>query len=234
MAVEIKVPSVGESISEGTIARWLKRDGAFVKANEPVVELETDKATQEIAAPASGVLSHGATEGQNVLIGAVIGSVDPAKAPSNGDPAPSAKKPEKSAAAAVEKVSASVVLSPAARQLVADAGVDPKELSGSGRGGRVIKEDVLAALQKRSDQAAPAVFPEARLAKAADAKRRPTHRETRQRMSTIRQRIAARLLAAQQNAALLTTFNEVDMSAVMALRSEYRDAFEKKHQGVRL
>src|SRR6516162_8245886 len=234
MAVELKVPSVGESITEGTLARWLKPDGAAVRANEPVFELETDKASQEIAAPSAGVLKHGAAEGDKVTVGQVVGHIDPGGVPSNvGPPAAKAEAVVAAVAAATVKRDSEPLLSPAARQLAADSSVDTQQLTGTGRGGRVIKEDVLNALQQRSAPPAaepkPAPPPEPK--PAAELERRPAAagRETRERMSPIRQRIAERLLAAQQNAAILTTFNEADISAVMALRAKYKETFQKKH-----
>jgi 2-oxoglutarate dehydrogenase E2 component (dihydrolipoamide succinyltransferase) len=218
MAVDIKVPSVGESITEGTIARWLKKNGDVVRADEPLFELETDKATGEVAAPAAGRLVITAREGQTVPVGAVVGRIEegaaapapearPPAAPRDGAAPP--PKPEARAAAEEAKPP-----SPAARQLAADAGVDPRQLAGSGRGGRVIKEDVLRHLEQ---QPAPPKPPP------------PAGRETRQKMSAIRQRIAERLVAAQRDAAILTTFNEADMTAVLALRAKYKEAFQKKY-----
>jgi 2-oxoglutarate dehydrogenase E2 component (dihydrolipoamide succinyltransferase) len=251
MVVELKVPSVGESITEGTLARWLKPDGAAVKANEAVFELETDKASQEVAAPAAGVLRHGAAEGDKVSVGQVVGSVEPGAAPANGGPAPAAKAaPKKTDSAQVsaatnaappaeKKALEEVLLSPAARQLAADSGVDPHTLTGTGRDGRVIKEDVLAAVKQRAAVPAPAAeskeppapVTEFRPRREPEPERRlsPAGRETRERMTTIRARIAERLLAAQQNAAILTTFNEADLSAMLALRAKYKESFQKKH-----
>jgi 2-oxoglutarate dehydrogenase E2 component (dihydrolipoamide succinyltransferase) len=225
MAVEITVPSVGESITEGTIARWLKPNGAMVKANEPVCELETEKATQEVMAPAAGTLSIRVPEGQRVEIGSVIGTIEersPAAAPAPAPVAPAAPPPERDGTAAtpVEKA-----LSPAARQIAATQGIDTTQLTGTGRGGRVIKEDLLG---QRPTLPPPTPEPPAP-PPARQAPPTPAGRETRQRMTPIRQRIAARLLAAQQSAAILTTFNEVDMSAVMALRTKYKESFQKKH-----
>jgi 2-oxoglutarate dehydrogenase E2 component (dihydrolipoamide succinyltransferase) len=232
MAVEITVPSVGESITEGTIARWLKPDGATVQANEPVCELETEKATQEVMAPASGVLSIGVKEGERVAIGAVIGRIEE-RAPAAKPPAPVptiAPQPRDGVAAPAEKI-----LSPAARQIAATAGIEPAQVTGTGRGGRITKEDVLAhrgtppatsptLAPPPAPKPLPALLPEAR-----PTPPRPSGRETRERMSPIRQRIAERLLAAQQNAAILTTFNEADLSAVIALRAKYKESFQKKH-----
>ncbi len=246
MAVEIKIPSVGESITEGTIGRWLKPDGAAVKANEPVLELETDKATQEIMAPAAGVLSISAKEGAKVAIGSVVGTIDPTGKPAAAKTNASAPKTPASKTALVPAKesqpaptpapAADLALSPAVRQLIRDEGVDASSITGSGRGGRITKEDVLAHLANKHDaandgtpveEATPAPSPVEKPAPISP----PTgqRRETRQRMTTIRQRIAERLLAAQQNAAILTTFNEADLSAVMALRTKYKEAFQKKH-----
>jgi 2-oxoglutarate dehydrogenase E2 component (dihydrolipoamide succinyltransferase) len=221
MAVDIKVPSVGEAITEGVISKWFKADGAAVRANEPVYELETDKATTEVVAPAAGVLSITAKEGQKVEVGSVVGRIEEGAVPAAKpkEPAPPAA-PVKPAPAPKAAASAEPLLSPSARQMAADAGVDPAKLTGTGRDGRIIKEDVQAFVSQRGEKSeSPAVEPKP----AANG------RETRQRMTTLRQRIGERLLAAQQNAAILTTFNEVDMSAIMALRSKYKEAFQKKH-----
>jgi 2-oxoglutarate dehydrogenase E2 component (dihydrolipoamide succinyltransferase) len=221
MAVDIKVPSVGEAITEGVISKWFKADGAAVRANEPVYELETDKATTEVVAPAAGVLSITAKEGQKVAVGSVVGRIEegavPAAKPKETPPPAVAAK---SAPVAKAAVAAEPLLSPSARQMVADAGVDPTKLTGTGRDGRIIKEDVQAFVSQRGEKS-ESPTPEAK--PAADG------RETRQRMTTLRQRIGERLLAAQQNAAILTTFNEVDMSAIMALRAKYKESFQKKH-----
>ncbi len=252
MAVEIKIPSVGESVTEGTIGRWLKADGTAVSANEPILELETDKATQEIMAPAAGVLKIAVKEGQKVEIGSVVGTIDaagkaapvtPAKdlvAPSSAKPtnasAPPAQQPPQPAQQPAAPAS-EPALSPAVRQLIRDQGLDAAQLSGTGRGGRITKEDVLAHLSgahgnAHDSQHAAVAPPQVAMPPASqDVSGRP--RETRQRMTTIRQRIAERLLAAQQNAAILTTFNEADMSAVMAMRAKYKESFASK-QGVGL
>jgi 2-oxoglutarate dehydrogenase E2 component (dihydrolipoamide succinyltransferase) len=225
MAVDIKVPSVGEAITEGVISKWFKADGAAVRANEPVYELETDKATTEVVAPAAGVLSITAKEGDKVAVGSVVGRIEEGAVPT--------AKPKEAALAATAKPEAAAVkaavaveprLSPSARQMAADAGVDPGKLTGTGRDGRVIKEDVQAFLTPRAEKSEPRVE-----APAVEPKPAANGRETRQRMTTMRQRIGERLLAAQQNAAILTTFNEVDMSAIMALRAKYKESFQKKH-----
>jgi 2-oxoglutarate dehydrogenase E2 component (dihydrolipoamide succinyltransferase) len=244
MPVDIKVPSVGESVTEGTIERWFKPNGSFVKLNEPVCELGTDKAAQEIYAPATGTLTILVPEGTKVAIGSIIGRLQEGEAPtetvaSRASEASlvtqTAKPPPRPQPAAVPD--SSPLLSPAARQLAADKGVDAAALAGTGtgRGGRVIKEDVQALLDKGSGTRSGVDTPRPEPSKAPVPV--PTvngdRRETRQRMSTLRQRIAERLLEAQQTAAILTTFNEADMSAVMALRTRHKEAFQKK-QGVGL
>jgi 2-oxoglutarate dehydrogenase E2 component (dihydrolipoamide succinyltransferase) len=231
MAVDIKVPSVGEAVTEGVLSRWLKPDGAAVKANEPVYELETDKATTEVSAPAAGVLKIAVREGEKVPVGSVVGRIEAgAAAPT---PAAPAKAPPAKAAphdgSAAAPPAAEPILSPAARQLAADAGLDARELTGTGRDGRIIKEDVLTHLQKRTSEPPPALTAAPPPPRTAEPAPPAGARETRQRMTPIRQRIAERLLAAQQNAAILTTFNEADLSAVMALRTKYKETFQKKH-----
>lgn len=215
MSVEIKVPSVGESVSEGVLSRWVRKAGQGVKAGDPLFELETDKASQEIASPAEGTLEVIVQEGQKVMVGQVVGKILPGKVTSSAAPvaAPAAPAPAPVAKPSVQAAS------PSARQMADEHGLDTTKIPGTGRDGRVIKEDVQAAIG--STKAAPAA--------AETAKVSPTRSETRTRMSTLRQRIAERLLSAQQNAAILTTFNEADMSAVMALRAKYKDPFQKKH-----
>jgi 2-oxoglutarate dehydrogenase E2 component (dihydrolipoamide succinyltransferase) len=236
MAVEIKVPSVGESITEGILARWFKRNGDVVRADEPLFELETEKATTEVAAPATGTLRIAVAEGEKVAIGAVVGRIEEgavAPRPATGDGAAPAPKPKEAKPAAETPpaprlqpaVTAETVLSPAARRMVAEEGVDVRELRGGGPGGRVTKEDVLTHLEQKQAVPQPAPSP-----KPAEPSRAPAATgERRERMSAIRQRIAARLVAARQNAAILTTFNEADLSAVIALRAKYKDAFQKEH-----
>jgi 2-oxoglutarate dehydrogenase E2 component (dihydrolipoamide succinyltransferase) len=227
MAVEIKVPAVGESITEGTIARWLKSNGAAVKANEPVCEVETDKATTEVMAPAGGRLSIGASEGQKVAIGAVIGQIDEGAA--SAPPLPATQPPPAAKRDGAPPATPEPLLSPAARQLAATEGIEPSQISGSGRGGRITKEDVLAHLQQRSAPPATPPPPPPLAMPVAEIKPGRDRSERRERMTPIRARIAERLLAAQQNAAILTTFNEADMSAVMTLRTKYKESFQKKH-----
>ncbi|MCI0461976.1 MAG: 2-oxoglutarate dehydrogenase complex dihydrolipoyllysine-residue succinyltransferase [Gemmataceae bacterium] len=229
MTVAIKVPAVGESISEGTIARWLKKEGERVEADEPVVELETEKATTTVPAPAGGTLHIAAAEGQTVKIGAEVGHIDPAGKPTKA-PAPKPAANEKQPVPppqpeAPSKQRDEVLASPAARQLAADRDLDLHEIPGTGRGGRVTKEDVLNRLEAVSE---PPPLPEAPPSVIA-APPQPG-RETRQRMSAIRQRIAERLVVSRQTTATLTTFNEVDMAAVLALRARYKDRFKEKHE----
>lgn len=224
--IDIRVPSVGESVTEGRISRWIKPDGSAVKIDEPICELETDKATADVPAPATGVLRHGAIEGDTVLVGAVIGTIDPA-----GIATPAATKPTpppSSAPAPVAPTKKVPILMPAARHAVEEAGINPYKLTGSGRGGRILKEDVQAAVGQVSNQSEAKPIspskPELPVVKF------PTGtRESRTKMSSIRQRIAERLVQSQQTTATLTTFNEVDISGILAIREKYKDRFKEKH-----
>jgi 2-oxoglutarate dehydrogenase E2 component (dihydrolipoamide succinyltransferase) len=239
MAADIKVPTLGESVTTATIARWMKKAGEAVAADEPVVELETDKVTVEVNAPEAGVLSEIiADEGAEVEVGALLGRIggDGAAAPA---PAPKAEsKPAANPAAEAKPGPAAPpppsgpVPRPAAAPLPAAAKMmEEKRIStadigeGTAKDGRISKGDVLAFVSKPAAAPAPAA-PKA--ARSADA------REERVKMTRLRKTIAGRLKEAQNTAAMLTTFNEVDMSAIMAMRAEYKDAFEKKHKGVRL
>jgi 2-oxoglutarate dehydrogenase E2 component (dihydrolipoamide succinyltransferase) len=235
-SVPIKVPAVGESISEGILARWLKPDGGSVKAEEPLFELETDKASSVVPAPSSGVLKIGVAEGATVPIGATVGTIDPAGAPATAPvqtQAPPARAPAPAADGAGDRP-----LSPAVRRVVAEQGVDVARVAATGPGGRVTKGDVLAYLDAPRPATSPAaepvqasapakVSPPTPAAPASSIKAGP--RETRQRMSGLRQKIAQRLVEAQQTAAILTTFNEADLSRVMDLRAQYKEPFQKKH-----
>jgi 2-oxoglutarate dehydrogenase E2 component (dihydrolipoamide succinyltransferase) len=247
MAVEIKVPAVGESITEGTIARWLKKNGDAVRANEPLFELETDKATGEIPSPADGTLQILVSEGQTVAIGAVVGRIEKGAAPARAETEPPRKEgpAKKSAPPTSDSKPAAepARLSPAARQLAAEKGVDANQVTGTGRGGRVTKEDIVAHLDNRKEKVAPsppapppekeerkpAPPPSPREREEVPPEKEAARSETRQRMTAIRQRIAERLIAAQHSAAILTTFNEADLSAVMALRAKYKEPFQKKY-----
>jgi 2-oxoglutarate dehydrogenase E2 component (dihydrolipoamide succinyltransferase) len=243
MAADIMVPTLGESVTEATVAKWLKAPGDAVAVDEPLVELETDKVTLEVNATAAGTLAEiVAPEGSNVGVGALLGRIGdgaagakaaakaaepkpaPAAAPKPA-PAPAARPAPAAAAAATP--------GPAARKLIAEAGVDPATIAGTGKDGRVTKGDVVQLMERAPAPAAaaPAAVP-APSAPAAPRVGDPA-REERVRMTRLRKRIAERLKQAQNTAAMLTTFNEVDMGHVMALRSQYNDAFEKKH-GVKL
>ncbi len=241
MATEIKVPTLGESVTSATVARWMKQAGEAVAADEPLVELETDKVTVEVSAPAAGVLtSISAPEGSEVPVGALLGLLEPGAAakpppppaprpaaiPQAGvNPPPRALGPVARPATPPADVAAYAPL-PAAAKLIEEQHLFPAELGpGTGKDGRITKGDVLAFLN-RPAPATPAPV--------ARPPRTDEPREQRVRMTRLRRTIAARLKEAQNTAAMLTTFNEVDMSAVMALRKEYRDAFEKKHEGARL
>jgi 2-oxoglutarate dehydrogenase E2 component (dihydrolipoamide succinyltransferase) len=219
MAVEIKVPSAGESVTEGILGRWLKKDGDYVKLDEPVVELETDKATQAVPAPAAGVLRIGVPEGQTVLVGAVIGRVEEGAAAPDAAPAPAKPAP-------AAKPAAGPTLSPAARAMAEERRIDPAKLTGSGRGGVVLKEDVANYAAPPAPPPVPAPQPAVAVAVATNG---TAPRETRQRMSQLRATIARRLVESQQTTASLTTFNEADMTAIMELRAKYKDGFAKKH-----
>jgi 2-oxoglutarate dehydrogenase E2 component (dihydrolipoamide succinyltransferase) len=244
MAVNIVVPSVGESITEGTIAQWLKKDGDTVRADEPVLELETEKATTSVAAPSSGRLVIAVPQGQTVKIGQVVGRVEDGAASPKPAPAPARKETEAARPSAPKEAETArppepkedVLLSPSARQRAADAGIDATQLTGTGRGGRITKQDVLTFLEKQPAPAPVPAAPQEPMPAEEPPGKPPAarrERETRQRMTSIRQRIAERLVAAQRSAAILTTFNEGDLSAVQALRARYKEVFEKKH-GVRL
>ena len=242
MATEIKVPTLGESVSEATVARWLKQVGQPVAADEPLVELETDKVTLEVNAPAAGTLSEiVAPDGSNVGVGALLGVIgeggavaaSPAKAaaPAAAAPAPAAAAPAPVAAGAGAAVADA---GPAARKMIEEKGLDASQIAGSGKGGRVTKGDVIDHVAKPAAgpaAAAPAAAPQKYQWAAGTAGDRPrAAQEERVRMTRLRQRIAERLKEAQNSAAMLTTFNEVDMSAAMALRAEYKDYFEKRHK----
>jgi 2-oxoglutarate dehydrogenase E2 component (dihydrolipoamide succinyltransferase) len=219
MATEIKVPSLGESITEATVAKWLKRPGEAVAVDEPIAELETDKVTLEVPAPASGTLAEIlAEEGANVPVGAILGRIADglaAEAVPRLSPLPASGETEGPAKREGDGQRSLERSGPAVRKLIEETGLDATKVAPSGPDGRITKADVIAAR-------APAL--------PAPAE---SEREVRVRMSRLRRRIAERLKAAQNTAAMLTTFNEIDMSATIALRERYRDAFEKKH-GVRL
>lgn len=221
MPTEIRVPTLGESVTEATVGRWLKNVGDAVAADEPLVELETDKVSVEVPAPAAGVLAEiTAKAGDTVGLDAVLGRIGEGNGAAKPAARPAAKaEPAKPAAA----VKTDAPLSPAPRRVAAETGVDPASIKGTGKDGRVTKGDVLEA----------AAAPKAKALEAPQAPRVTGPREERVKMTRLRQTIARRLKEAQETAAMLTTFNDVDMTAVMALRASYKDLFEKKH-GVKL
>src|SRR5262245_40228592 len=240
---DIRVPTLGESVTEATIGKWFKKAGDPVAVDEPVVELETDKVTIEVPAPAAGVLSDIAVkDGETVAVGALLGHIQEgagaspiarpdakAKAP---EPAPKAPEPAKPAAQP-RVAPADVPLAPSVRRLAAESGIDAGAVPGSGKDGRVTKGDMLAAIERAAAQPTPVAQPAAAVQVRAPSPADDAAREERIKMTRLRQTIARRLKDAQNTAAMLTTFNEVDMSEVMQLRNQYRDLFEKKH-GVKL
>ena len=230
MATEIRVPTLGESITEATVGKWFKKAGDPVSADEPLVELETDKVTLEVNAPSAGVLSEIAADtGQTVAIGALLGQL------SGGAAAPAGAAVPAAATKAALAAATTMPPAPAAAKIAVEDNIDLSSIAGSGKRGQVLKGDVLAAVAAAQAPApvvapapiptpAPAPMPAARTTAPDDSAR-----EERVRMTKLRQTIARRLKDAQNSAAMLTTFNEVDMSEVMALRARYKDAFEKKH-----
>lgn len=231
MATEIKVPVLGESVTEGTIAEWLKQPGDAVAVDEPIASLETDKVAVDVPSPVAGVMSqHVVAVGDTVEVGAVIAIIeDGASAPAS---APSAAKADAAPAPAAseELLTPAQTMSPAVRRAVLEHGVDPSTIKGSGKDGRLTKEDVLAAAEaKAKGPATPAPAPAAPAAAAAPVASGGARATERVKMTRMRQTIAKRLKAAQDNAAMLTTFNDVDMSAVIEARDKYKDLFAKKH-----
>ena len=245
MASEIKVPTLGESVSEATVATWFKKVGDAVAADEAIVELETDKVTLEINAPEAGVLAEiVAQEGAEVGVGDVLGRIGkgdgkPAKAETEvetKESEPAAGAPKEEAAARAGGVEPAIL--PAALKLIEESGLDPRAIPGTGKDGRVTKGDVLSFIEAGGGAPKPvageATKEEAPASRAPTPAREADERgEERVRMTRLRRRIAERLKEAQNTAAMLTTFNEADMGAVLGLRKQYRDSFEKKH-GVRL
>lgn len=229
MATEIRVPTLGESVSEATIGTWFKKVGDVVKVDEPLVELETDKVTVEVPSPVSGVLTEiVAQNGDTVGLGALLGNITEGASAGASAPA-AAAAPAAAPAAAAPAATGSMPAAPAAAKLAADNNISTADVDGSGKRGQVLKGDVLAAIAKGPVAAAPAAPAAPRPVSSAD----DASREERVKMTRLRQTIAKRLKDAQNTAAMLTTYNEVDMSAVMSLRNKYKDIFEKKH-GVKL
>ena len=237
---EIRVPTLGELVTEATIGKWFKKAGDAVAVDEPLVELETDKVTIEVPAPAAGVLTDVAVkDGDTVAVGALLGAIKegagaapakPAAKPAEAAPqAASAPKP----AARLKFRAADAPLAPSVRKIAAETGMDASTVPGTGKDGRVSKGDMLAAIERAAAQPTPVATPAAAVQVRAPSPADDAAREERVRMTRLRQTIARRLKDAQNTAAMLTTFNEVDMTHVMALRNQYRDLFEKKH-GVKL
>jgi 2-oxoglutarate dehydrogenase E2 component (dihydrolipoamide succinyltransferase) len=233
---EIRVPTLGESVTEATIGKWFKKPGDAVAVDEPLVELETDKVTIEVPAPAAGVLGDiVAKDGETVAVGALLGQITDGVGgakPAAAAPAPKAAAPAPAAPAA-KTLPTDAPLAPSVRKLSAETGVDASTVPGSGKDGRVTKGDMLAAIEKAAAQPTPVNQPAAAVQVRAPSPPDDASREERVRMTRLRQTIARRLKEVQSTAAMLTTFNEVDMTQVMALRSHYKDMFEKK-TGVKL
>ena len=236
---EIRVPTLGESVTEATIGKWFKKAGDSVAVDEPLVELETDKVTIEVPAPSAGILGEIiAKDGETVAVGALLGQITdgaagakpaaaapakaaapaPAAAPAAAAPAPSQKSPP-----------ADAPLAPSVRKISAESGVDAAGVAGSGKDGRVTKGDMLAAIEKAASAPTPVSQPAAAVQVRAPSPADDAAREERVKMTRLRLTIARRLKEVQNTAAMLTTFNEVDMSHIMAMRSQYKDVFEKKH-----
>ncbi|MGG7597871.1 2-oxoglutarate dehydrogenase complex dihydrolipoyllysine-residue succinyltransferase [Pseudomonas sp. WC1] len=234
MAIEIKAPTFPESVADGTVATWHKQPGDAVKRDELIVDIETDKVVLEVLATADGVL--GAIvkgEGDTVLSDEVLGSiVEGGAAAAAPAAAPAAAAP--AAAVAADAGEDDPVAAPAARKLAEENGIDLATVAGTGKGGRITKEDVVAAVANKKSAPAPAAKPAAAAAAAPVVAAAGDRTEKRVPMTRLRAKIAERLVEAQSNMAMLTTFNEVDMTEVMALRSKYKDLFEKTHNGVRL
>ncbi|PWG02579.1 2-oxoglutarate dehydrogenase complex dihydrolipoyllysine-residue succinyltransferase [Sphingosinicella humi] len=245
MATDVVVPTLGESITEATLGQWLKKPGDPVQADEPVASLETDKVAVEVPSPVAGTMGEQVVaEGDTVEVGALIARIEegagaPAKAaaetagavnPAGPGETPMPKEDEAAPHAEEAGEAGPLTLSPAVRRVVLEHGLDPSKIKGTGKDGRLTKDDVLAAAKaEKAEAAAPAPAPQQQARPAATGERR----EERVRMTRLRQTIAKRLKEAQDTAALLTTFNDVDMTAVMEARSRYKDLFEKKH-GIRL
>src|ERR1700726_508312 len=240
---EIRVPTLGESVTEATIGRWFKKAGDAVAVDEPLVELETDKVTIEVPAPSAGTLGEiAAKDGETVAVGALLGQINdgaaaaakpaaapaPAKAAAPPSPPPAAAAPAVAPAAA-KAPPADAPLAPSVRKLSAESGIDASTVPGSGKDGRVTKGDMLAAIEKAASAPTPVNQPAAAVQVRSPSPADDAAREERVKMTRLRQTIARRLKDVQNTAAMLTTFNEVDMSHIMAMRAQYKDVFEKKH-----
>jgi 2-oxoglutarate dehydrogenase E2 component (dihydrolipoamide succinyltransferase) len=239
---EIRVPTLGESVTEATIGRWFKKPGDAVAVDEPLVELETDKVTIEVPAPSAGILGEiAAKDGETVAVGALLGQISegaagaaakavaaPAKAAAPAAPPPAAAAPV-AAPAAAKAPPSDAPLAPSVRKISAESGIDAATVPGSGKDGRVTKGDMLAAIEKAASAPTPVNQPAAAVQVRAPSPADDAAREERVKMTRLRQTIARRLKDVQNTAAMLTTFNEVDMSHIMAMRAQYKDVFEKKH-----
>ena len=232
MAIEIKAPTFPESVADGTIATWHKKPGEAVKRDELIVDIETDKVVLEVLAEADGVLGAIiANEGDTVLSNQVLGSIEAGSAAAAPTAAPAAASAPVAAPAAGGE---DPIAAPAARQLAEENGINLASIKGTGKDGRVTKEDVVAAVEAKKNAPAAAPAKAAAPAAAAPVFAAGDRTEKRVPMTRVRATVAKRLVEAQSNMAMLTTFNEVDMTEVMALRSKYKDLFEKSHNGVRL
>jgi 2-oxoglutarate dehydrogenase E2 component (dihydrolipoamide succinyltransferase) len=242
---DIRVPTLGESVTEATIGKWFKKAGDAVAVDEPLVELETDKVTIEVPAPAAGVLAEiAAKDGDTVAVGALLGSIKEGAgaAPGKATPAPAGRPDQKTSTTApiaagdtpvTPKPGSDAPLAPSVRRLEAESGVAAASVPGSGKDGRVTKGDMLAAIERAAAAPTPVAQPAAAMQVRAPSAPDDAAREERVKMTRLRSTIARRLKDAQNTAAMLTTFNEVDMKPVMDLRNQYKDLFEKKH-GVKL
>jgi 2-oxoglutarate dehydrogenase E2 component (dihydrolipoamide succinyltransferase) len=237
---EIRVPTLGESVTEATIGRWFKKAGDAIKVDEPLIELETDKVTIEVPAPSAGVLSEiVAKDGETVAVGALLGQINSngagAAASPAAPPAASAKTPVPPAApitpspAQAASKAPDLPPAPSVRKLSAESGIEASAVPGSGKDGRVTKGDMLAAIERAAAAPTPIAQPAAAIQVRAPSPPDDASREERVKMTRLRQTIARRLKDAQNTAAMLTTYNEVDMSAIMEMRTHYKDLFEKRH-----
>jgi 2-oxoglutarate dehydrogenase E2 component (dihydrolipoamide succinyltransferase) len=238
--IEIRVPTLGESVTEATIGRWFKKAGDAVAVDEPLVELETDKVTIEVPAPSAGTLGEiTAKDGETVAVGALLGQITEGGAPAAAKPAAAPARavaaPPAAAAAAAPAPAApktpptDAPLAPSVRKIATESGIDASTVPGSGKDGRVTKGDMLAAIEKAASAPTPVNQPAASVQVRAPSPADDAAREERVKMTRLRQTIARRLKDVQNTAAMLTTFNEVDMSHIMAMRAQYKDVFEKKH-----
>ncbi|SHI15766.1 2-oxoglutarate dehydrogenase complex dihydrolipoyllysine-residue succinyltransferase [Bradyrhizobium erythrophlei] len=236
---EIRVPTLGESVTEATIGRWFKKAGDSVAVDEPLVELETDKVTIEVPAPSAGTLGEiVAKDGETVAVGALLGQINegaagaaakPAAAPAKAAAPAAPPAPAVAAPAAPKAPPVDAPLAPSVRKISVETGIDASTVPGSGKDGRVTKGDMLAAIEKAASAPTPVSQPAAAVQVRAPSPADDAAREERVKMTRLRQTIARRLKDVQNTAAMLTTFNEVDMSHIMAMRVQYKDVFEKKH-----